>query len=110
LIDKLPGCSLAVEVEMAIRVSQNSHSAKVGGIRGEGAELQERCLKAQDVERLAGVSRGDMIICTSGVLWLTQEGDPEDYMLRSGEHFVANRHGVVVVQAMSDKACLASKN
>jgi len=95
---------------MAIRVSQNNNGVNTRNMLGADAQQDERCLKAQAVERLAGVSKGDMILCTSGVLWVTQEGDPQDYMLRSGERFVADRHGVVVVQAMSDKACLVSRN
>lgn len=95
---------------MAIRVTQNKSSIPAHGILGKETQLHERCLKAQDVERLAGVSKGDMIVCTAGVLWLTMEGDSEDYLLRSGERFVAKRHGAVVVQALSDKACVAAKN
>jgi hypothetical protein len=65
----------------------------------------ERCLCAQEVERLAGIREGDAIVCRHGVLWVTQEGDPEDYMLRKGERFVANRQGVVLVQAINESAC-----
>lgn len=65
----------------------------------------ERCLSAQEIERLAGIRKGDTIVCTNGVLWVTQEGDPEDYMLKNGEKFVANRQGVVLVQALNLSAC-----
>jgi len=65
----------------------------------------ERCLSAQEIERLAGIRKGDSIICTHGLLWITQEGDPEDYMLMKGEKFVANRQGVVLVQAFKESAC-----
>jgi len=65
----------------------------------------ERCLSAQQVERLAGIRKGDSIVCTNGVLWVTQEGDPDDYVLKKGQKFVANRHGVVLVQALNESAC-----
>jgi Protein of unknown function (DUF2917) len=39
------------------------------------------------------------------VLWITQEGDHEDYMLTQGEKFVANRQGIVLVQALKESAC-----
>jgi hypothetical protein len=64
----------------------------------------ERCLSAREIERLAGIRKGNSIVCTNGVLWVTQEGDPEDYMLKKGEKFVANRQGVVLVQAFNESA------
>jgi hypothetical protein len=73
-------------------------------------ELSERRLCAQMVERLAGVDRGDAILVTKGVLWVTQEGDPQDYILSTGERFVANRHGSVVVEALTDSALRTSRN
>ena len=65
----------------------------------------ERCLSAREIERLAGIRKGDSIVCANGVLWVTQAGDPEDYMLKKGEKFVANRRGVVLVQAFNESAC-----
>jgi len=65
----------------------------------------ERCLGDHEVERLGGIHAGDAITCTNGVLWVTQEGDPEDYLLKKGERFVANRFGLVLVQAFEDAAC-----
>jgi hypothetical protein len=65
----------------------------------------ERCLCAQEVERLSGIRQGDAIVCRHGALWVTQAGDPEDYMLRKGERFVASREGVVLVQAINEAAC-----
>jgi Protein of unknown function (DUF2917) len=63
------------------------------------------CLGAQEIESLAGLQMGDSIICTNGVLWVTQEGDLEDYLLRKGEIFVSNSPGLVLVQAIDDSAC-----
>ena len=65
----------------------------------------QRCLRAQEIERLDGVRAGDTILCTNGVLWVTQAGDPADYLLMIGEKFVANRDGLVLVQAFEDTAC-----
>ncbi len=61
----------------------------------------ERSLEPQAVERLDGIYACDAIVCTGGILWVTQEGDPDDYMLRKGETFVARHEGVVVVQAIA---------
>jgi hypothetical protein len=74
------------------------------------AQLPERRLGAQDIERLAGIDRGDAILVTQGILWVTQEGDPQDYVLSAGERFVANRHGAVVVEALTDAALRFSPN
>jgi len=76
----------------------------------KNTRLPERRLCAQDVERLAGIDRGDAIVVTQGILWVTQEGDPQDYVLSEGERFVANRHGSVVVEALTDAALRFSRN
>ena len=62
------------------------------------------CLGAQEIERLEGVNAGDTIFCANGVLWVTQEGDPEDYLLKKGEKFVAERPGLVLIQGLKDCA------
>jgi hypothetical protein len=74
------------------------------------ARLPERRLCAQMVERLAGIDRGDAIVVTQGTLWVTQEGDPQDYVLLPGERFVAGRNGTVVVEALTDAAMRFSRN
>ena len=70
----------------------------------------ERRLCAQMVERLAGIDRGDAILVTNGTLWVTQEGDPQDYVISEGERFIANRHGSVVVEALTDASMRTSRN
>ncbi len=65
----------------------------------------ERCLAAQSVERLDGICPGEGIVCTDGVLWVTLEGDPEDYVLIEGEMFVADRPGMLLMQALNEPAC-----
>jgi hypothetical protein len=76
----------------------------------KSAQILERRLSAQDIERLAGINRGDAILVTQGTLWVTQEGDPNDYVLSSGERFIASRHGIVVVEALTDAALRFSHN
>lgn len=58
-------------------------------------------LDSQAVERLSRMDTGTAILCTCGILWVTQAGDLEDYMLQKGDVFVANRRGVVVIQALT---------
>ena len=87
---------------MAIRVSRS----KINLLRSPGNRRQsQRCLRAQEIERLDGMRPGDAIICTNGVLWVTQAGDPADYLLKKGKKFVASRVGLVLVQAFDGPAC-----
>jgi hypothetical protein len=73
-------------------------------------QLPERRLRAQKVERLAKIDRGDAILVTQGILWVTQEGDLQDYIVKEGERFVANRHGSLVVEALTDASLRYSRN
>jgi hypothetical protein len=84
--------------------------SKLNTTRNQTTPLSERRLCAQMVERLAGIDRGDAILVTQGVLWVTQEGDPQDYIVKEGERFVANRHGSVVVEALTDASMRYSRN
>jgi quercetin dioxygenase-like cupin family protein len=51
--------------------------------------------------------KGDIVSCTSGAVWLTLSGDLTDYVLHTGERFVAPQNGKVVIQALSaDVLCV----
>lgn len=67
--------------------------------------LAQRCLIAHQIERLAGIRAGDAIVCADGVLWVTLEGDTQDYILTKGQAFVASREGIVLVEAFNAPAC-----
>ncbi len=49
-------------------------------------------------------------IVSQGTLWVTQEGDPQDYVLSKGESFIADRHGSIVVEALTDASLHFSRN
>lgn len=49
-------------------------------------------------------TRGTRIACTDGSLWITQQDDLRDIVLRAGESFVVDRDGKVIVTAASDAA------
>ncbi len=51
---------------------------------------------------IEGDRRGDVISCTSGTLWITQEGDMKDYILETGKDFWVTKSGAVVVQALEN--------
>ena len=40
------------------------------------------------------------VLCTSGHLWLTQQGDPQDHLLAAGQTFILNQRGTVLVQGL----------
>jgi hypothetical protein len=67
--------------------------------------LAERCLRVGEIERLPQTHPGDTLICTRGILWVTQTGDPQDHFLLMGDRFVADRLGLVLVEALTDSAC-----
>ena len=47
---------------------------------------------------------GRRVTAHSGVLWLTEEGNAKDILLRSGETFVLTRDGSAVVEAFAEAA------
>ena len=58
------------------------------------------CLQLGEVFSLAGDHRGAQIVSADSVLWVTQNGDVEDYVLQPGEHFGVSRPGRIVVEGM----------
>lgn len=44
---------------------------------------------------------GLRIDCLDGTLWITQAGEAEDFVARTGDEFVPGVHGRIVVQAMT---------
>lgn len=56
---------------------------------------------SQNAQRSLVVRRGSEIRCLEGMLWITQEGDLRDYILKAGETFVTDRKGKVVLQALN---------
>lgn len=41
------------------------------------------------------------IVCHSGKIWLTQENDSEDVILKPGQSFTLNRAGVTLLEAIT---------
>ena len=44
--------------------------------------------------------RTRMIICTEGTLWLTQQDDQNDHVLKPGQSFAVVHNGTVLVQGL----------
>ena len=45
---------------------------------------------------------GERIDCLGGQLWITQDGDQRDVVLKPGESFVLDRPGTALVSALSE--------
>jgi hypothetical protein len=58
-------------------------------------------LQRNAVHRLAD-TRGLLVSCLSGSLWLTQEGDPRDTVLEAGDNALVERDGLTLLAALSD--------
>ena len=56
------------------------------------------CLKRNQVVIVRG-GIGRSIVCDSGTVWVTQDGDVRDIILRAGESFTIDRNGPALVQA-----------
>lgn len=52
--------------------------------------------------RVPGSRRGPLVVCLKGVVWLTQRGDEQDYILTAGDWMAVHRRGMVLVQALRD--------
>ena len=61
------------------------------------------CLKPQQLVKVRG-GRGHAIVCHSGSVWVTQDGDPRDIILRAGDAFTLDRDGPALVQAFEPGA------
>ena len=61
------------------------------------------CLKPNQLVKVRD-GRGHSIVCHSGSVWVTQDGDPRDVVLRAGEAFTLDRDGPALVQAFEPGA------
>ena len=50
----------------------------------------------------AGRRRRDVFVCLEGSIWLTQEGDMRDYLIKAGDVFIAPRPGRILAYALKD--------
>ena len=65
-------------------------------------KISEVSLAKHKVWSIEGDRRGDVISCTSGTLWITQQGDLRDYVIGAGKKFWVTRQGTVIIQALDD--------
>ncbi|HVN53057.1 MAG TPA: DUF2917 domain-containing protein [Anaerolineaceae bacterium] len=68
-----------------------------GGLVSYSPEIEIH-LGRQDLFKLSGDARGVQILALAGALWVTQQGDAQDFLLRPGERMEITRKGIVLVQ------------
>ena len=73
----------------------------VCNVRGPVSDVE---LDACEFWRTNGDSRWRAIFCRRGEVWITQERDFQDYVLKAGEVFIVTQRGSVVVEALEDAA------
>lgn len=59
-------------------------------------------MRANTARSLRPAARGLALQCVSGLVVVTQEGDPDDHELRPGDVFRTSRRGLVVAWAIQD--------
>lgn len=57
-------------------------------------------LGSGEILRFGGDRRGVVIECLDGCVWVTEEGEPRDTILHSGERVVISHRGLVLVEAL----------
>lgn len=56
-------------------------------------------------------ARGTILRVNRGSLWITQENDTQDIVLRTGDTWVIERNGLTIVEAQTDTSvCVAGPN
>jgi hypothetical protein len=57
-------------------------------------------LKNRELLKLVFGQPGACVKCITGALWLTQEGDLQDHLLKAGQSFTLDQQGIVLVQGL----------
>jgi hypothetical protein len=56
----------------------------------------------RDFQSMQAVKPGSTLFCDTGVLWVTQAGDRQDYVLMPGQKMTVSKRGKVVIEALRD--------
>lgn len=59
-------------------------------------------LKKEEYVVIGGDARRLSILCTAGTLWITQDQDLNDHVLKGGQVFTIDRKGQITLQALQD--------
>ena len=64
-------------------------------------KLPATSLKRGQLRRLQD-ARGSLVLCLSGTVWLTQEGERRDIVLEAGDEALIEHAGLSLLSALSD--------
>jgi hypothetical protein len=56
----------------------------------------------RDFQSMQEVKPGATLFCDTGILWVTQAGDRQDYVLTPGQKMTVTKRGRVVIEAIRD--------
>lgn len=59
-------------------------------------------MQHRDFQRMSRIKPGSTLFCDNGVLWVTQAGDRQDYILHPGQAMTVSKRGKVLIEAMRD--------
>lgn len=65
-----------------------------------GITVLEGCLQKKSLLRLTGDHSGEKLFVVTGLIWITQSGNPEDIFLRAGESFDITHKGAVLIEGV----------
>ena len=64
--------------------------------------VNEVKLNSHQIWQESGDHRGQVVTCLRGVVWLTHECMPGDFVLLPGQEFVVSRRGLLLAQGLRD--------
>lgn len=89
---------MSVFTATAIFARQHPLARRV--VRNVLTPLTTATLRPRQIWEIRGDNRWRFITCQRGGIWITQEGDPRDYVLTEGDMFLITLPGLVLVQAL----------
>lgn len=63
-----------------------------------------RIVLEENAATSAEAKAGAVVCCSSGAIWLTQEGDPQDYVVPAGTAFHCARPGRIVMTGLDARS------
>lgn len=71
--------------------------------------LAATSLKRGQLQRVQD-AQGSLVLCLSGSLWLTQQGDTRDIVLEAGDEAGIDHDGLSILSALSDASFVLSND
>ena len=59
-------------------------------------------MQRSEYQSMRTVKPGSTLFCDTGILWVTQAGDRQDYVLMPGQKMTVTKKGKVLIEAMRD--------